>query len=134
MRRRAARAGRSAARGLALRRRRGAFDCASRAPGGRWSSGVARIRRDEVGWWPVTALSPRPRWTWRRCEVQVVSVRTAGPADAVGRPGEALSEGAVLAQCSHDGERFELAMSPDAYTGFASWLESGPPRDTGEVS
>ena len=38
-----------------------------------------------------------------------------------------MQPGAMIVECRHDGVEIELAMSNDAYTGFASWLESAPP-------
>jgi hypothetical protein len=38
-----------------------------------------------------------------------------------------LLAGAVIVECGVAGHPLELAMSPDAMTGFLSWLEAAPP-------
>ncbi len=136
-----------ATRVLILGRSRGAFDCSWRpVEGGRWALGVARVTHDAVEWWRVMSLSPRPRSTWRRSALQVTASRAAEPG---GVPG--LLAGSLVVSCAPRGEggggggagsgagsgtgepdgAFELAMTRDAYTGFASWLESAPPRGAG---
>lgn len=134
-----------ATRVLLLTRSRG-FDCSWRpldGGGGRWALGVARVTHDAVEWWRVLSLSPRPRSTWRRGALQVTASRDADPG---GVPG--LLAGSLVVRCAQrggsargfqgtdgtDGAVFELAMTRDAYTGFASWLESAPPRDRGGVT
>ena len=41
---------------------------------------------------------------------------------------------AVLVRCRHRGAPLDLAMSRDAYTGFASWLEAAPPGPRSSVT
>ena len=130
---------------VALVRHGGAFDCSWRcvgrgatagggdAPPSRWALGVAHVGSDALEWWRVFSLSPRPRSTWHRSALEVLERRSPEPGEA-----PVLFTGAMVVRCAQrsDGafeQPFELAMSPDAYTGFASWLESSPPRDRGGV-
>lgn len=132
---------------VALVRHGGAFDCSWRrvdaASSGaaegpdaasRWALGVAHVGSDALEWWRVFSLSPRPRSTWHRSALEVLERRSPHPGEA-----PVLFSGAMVVRCAQreDGthhQPFELAMSPDAYTGFASWLESSPPRDRGGVT
>ena len=99
----------------------------------RWTLGVAHVGTDALDWWRVFSISPRPRSTWHRLALEVLDRRSPEPGEA-----PVLFTGAVVVRCAQSsggssGQPFELAMSPDAYTGFASWLESSPPRDRGGV-
>ncbi len=110
----------------------GAADAVDGAPSP-WALGVAHVGSDALAWWRVFSLSPRPRSTWRRAALEVLERRSPEPGVA-----RVLFRGGMGVRCAprSDGafeQPFELAMSPDAYTGFASWLESSPPRDRGGV-
>ena len=41
---------------------------------------------------------------------------------------------AVPVPCSVHGERFELALTPGAYTALRSWAEASPPGSTANVA
>lgn len=119
-----------------LTRRRGTFDCALRtvtshddaAPEGPWSLGVARTGSEGVRWWRSRSLSLRPRWSAARALVEAERLSDDDGA-FVERAG-----GVVLVRCRTSGGAVDLAMNDDAYTGFAAWLESQPPRDRGTVA
>ena len=139
-------------RAVLLVRHGGAFDCSWRCVTGssgvrsgagelggsapsRWALGVAHVGSDALEWWRVFSLSPRPRSTWHRTGLEVLERRSPDAGEA-----PVLFTGAMVVRCAQrgdgaqaPGQDFELAMSPDAYTGFASWLESSPPRDRGGV-
>lgn len=116
-----------------LNRRVSAFVCGERpvgtpgSPGGpaasgeprSWAAGIAQYGAGRLIWWRIWSLSPRPAHTWRRTELQVLDRR---PLSDEGRPD------IFRVRCRHQGAEFELAMSPDAYAGLMSWLESAPPR------
>jgi hypothetical protein len=118
-----------AVRRRSLTRARGAFDCSVRVAGGSWTQGVARFGSSRVEWWKVFSLSPRPGCTWRREDLTVIERRLAAGADVGG-----LLPEAVLVRCDHGGTELDLAMSREAYTGFASWLESAPPGPRSSVT
>jgi hypothetical protein len=128
---------------VVLRRRRltarlGTFDCSIRQARGhrrRWALGVARYETDRLDWYRTFSLSPRPSCTYARRALGVTLFRDAEGAELV-----AVQPGAMIVECrlgpdgAVGGEEIELAMSPDAYTGFASWLESAPPGQNVNVA
>ncbi|GAB3465246.1 DUF2550 domain-containing protein [Kineococcus endophyticus] len=119
---------------VVLRRRRlmarlGTFDCSIRqARGGRrrWALGVAQYERDRLDWYRTFSLSPRPSCSYARRALAVTLFREAEGPELV-----AVQPGAMIVECRLEaegaGEEIEFAMGRDAYTGFASWLESAPP-------
>ncbi len=116
---------------VALRRRTlacapGSFECAVRRRDDAWTVGVGRFGSREVQWWSVLSLAPGPRSTWARTDIDVVGRRAPGAEE-----GLALQPDDVVLRCSHRGECLELGMSPDAATGFTSWLEAAPPGADG---
>jgi hypothetical protein len=124
-----------------LRRFRGSFDCSvrlaprpgrtggRRAEGRAWAQGVARFGNDRVDWWKVFSLSPRPGSTWWREELAVLDRRWPAQREA-----DAVLPEAVVVHCAHRGQPLDLAMSEEAYTGFASWLEAAPPGPRSRVT
>ncbi len=90
-----------------------------------WSSGVGFFDGDDLRWYRVFSLSPRPRRVLSRRELQVVSRRSASDAERL-----ALPEGAVVLSCVVGGGPVDLAMQPSTVTGFLAWLESRPPGAT----
>jgi len=117
--------------GVALRRRYltgvpGSFDCAVRRRGRAWVSGIGRFGSHDVQWWSVLSVLPGPRATWSRSDIEVVGRRLPGVEEGV-----ALQPGDVVVRCTFRGACLELGMSPDAATGFTSWLEAAPPGAPG---
>jgi hypothetical protein len=109
-----------------LRRQGGTFDCSMRLSakkhGQGWVYGIARYRGDGLEWFRVFSFSPRPRrWIARRDLV------VRGRRDPKGPEVMAVLPGAIVVECEVSGRPLELAMSPDAMTGFLSWLEAAPP-------
>lgn len=126
-----------------LTRRAGTFDCALRAveehggggaAEGPWSLGVARTGSDGVRWWRSRSLSPRPRWSAPRDLVEVERLGDGAGADATSGGSQDDLGPVILLRCRSGGRAVDLAMNDDAYTGFAAWLESLPPRDRGAVA
>lgn len=115
---------------VVVRRRRllgrlGTFDCSirqARRRGRRWALGVAQYETDRLDWYRTFSLSPRPSCSYARRALAVTVFRDAEGSELV-----AVQPGAMIVECRLDGEDVELAMGRDAYTGFASWLESAPP-------
>lgn len=114
-----------AVRRFLLERGGGTVECALRVPGGSgaWRSGVASYHRDELYWYRVLGLLPRPKWVFTRRTLRVVSRRPAEPAEA-----RLLGPGRTVVEVATDAVgRVELAMTPEALTGFLAWLEASPP-------
>ena len=87
-----------------------------------WVNGVGRFVGDELQWYRVFSLSPRPRRTLARRDLKVVRRREPSGSEHL-----ALLEGAVVMECSVGDRPVELAMSSSAVTGFLAWLEACPP-------
>ena len=112
----------------------GSFDCSlrartSRPAGTGWALGVARYGPDEIDWFRVFGVSPRASRTLRRRDLEVLERREPSGPEAF-----AVMAGAIVVVCRYAGQRLELAMSPQAYTGFASWLEAAPPGQNVNVA
>jgi hypothetical protein len=118
---------------LALRRwllqRRGAIDLSLRTrpgAGGRgWVLGVARYTGDDLLWYRVFSVLPRPARVLSRSALEIVSRRTPDGSEAW-----AVQAGARILECTNAGQPVQLAMGDEALTGFLSWLESSPPGYT----
>jgi hypothetical protein len=111
----------------------GAFDCSLRlgpsATGKGWRLGVARYESDRIDWYRVFSPSPRPAESLVRAELDVQERRRPAGQEAF-----AVLAGSIIARCRYRGELVELAMTEQAYTGFASWLESAPPGQNVNVA
>jgi hypothetical protein len=90
-----------------------------------WSTGVGFFDGDDLRWYRVFSLSPRPRRVLSRRELQVLARRPASEPERL-----ALPEGAVVMECAAGGGPVDLAMQPSTVTGFLAWLESRPPGAT----
>jgi hypothetical protein len=118
---------------LALRRwtllRRGAIDLSVRGRpgvGGRgWVLGVARYSGDDLLWFRVFSVSPRPSRTLSRTGLEIVARRVPDGAETW-----AMHPGATILECRLGSEPLQLAMGEETLTGFLSWLESQPPGYT----
>jgi hypothetical protein len=105
------------------------LDERSKPPVGRgWVLGVGRYSGDLLEFFRIFSLSPRPRRVLQRGYI-----RYDGPREPVGGESHSLYAGHVIIGCRSvawaggRSESFELAMSPDALTGFLAWLEAAPP-------
>lgn len=116
-----------------LVRRGGAVECYLRLPGvrgrrGTWRIGFGRYGTENLDWFPIFSLRPRPTARLSRRGLVVVGRRTPSegedlPADlTVLRVGWAGEDGSDPAEAS-----CEVAMNEGTLTGFLSWLESMPP-------
>ncbi len=90
-----------------------------------WATGVGFFDGDDLRWYRVLSLSPRPRRVLSRRELEVVHRRPASDPERL-----ALPEGAVVMECSVRRGPVDLAMQPSTVTGFLAWLESRPPGAT----
>ncbi len=90
-----------------------------------WVNGVGRFVGDELQWYRVFSLSPRPRRRYSRRDLEVLRRR-----DPSGGERKALQEDAVVMECRTGERPVELALSRSAVTGFLAWLEARPPGAT----
>ncbi len=115
---------------LALRRwlllRRGAIDLSLRGrpgSGGRgWVLGVARYAGDDLLWFRVFSVLPRPSRSLSRASLEIVSRRVPD-----GSESWVVLPGATILECRDGAASVQLAMASDTLTGFLSWLEARPP-------
>lgn len=87
-----------------------------------WSPGVARFVGDEMRWYRVFSLAPRPHRRLSRLNLTVQQRRSPGPPERLVLPADW-----VIIRCANDREPVEIAMARTTLTGFLSWLESAPP-------
>jgi hypothetical protein len=111
----------------------GTFDCSMRTTldkmGKGWTLGVARYEADRIEWFRVFGILLRPSRVLRRSDLAVAERRYPSGTEAF-----AVMSGFVIVRCSYEGVPMELAMSEQAYTGFASWLEAAPPGQNVDVA
>jgi hypothetical protein len=115
---------------LALRRwvvqRGGSFDCSLRLRhkrfGQGWALGVARYTGNQIEWYRVFSMSIRPARVLPRDRLKIIRRRKPEYPETL-----AIISGHVILECTDGGSEVSLAMSAEATTGFAAWLEAGPP-------
>lgn len=116
---------------LALRRRfltrqGGTFDLSLRLKPGSvgkgWALGIGRYAGDTIEWYRVFSYAARPRRVFDRLDLEILDRRSPTGPEVF-----SLLSGAVIVRCRHDDDDVEFALSPDALTGFLSWVESAPP-------
>ncbi len=109
-----------------LARHGGTFELSYRArsskPGRGWVLGIGRYSGDELQWFRIFSLAPRPRRTWSREALTYVGRRAPEGSEQV-----SLFPGHIVVTCSTGAGQIELAMGAASLTGFQSWLEAGPP-------
>nr|WP_245588774.1 DUF2550 domain-containing protein [Actinoalloteichus caeruleus] len=115
-------------RRIRLLRRIGGVDVALRSrvddtPRG-WHLGVGHYRGGDFRWYRVLSLRSGPDRVLRRTGLEIASRRSPTAPEAYAMP-----PGSTVLHCTGaEGDlEVELAMGPDALTGFLSWLESSPP-------
>lgn len=91
-------------------------------PGRGWLLGLGRYSGDDLEWFRIFSLSPRPKRVWSRDHLGY-----AGRREPTGPEERSLYDGHVVVACTYAGTAVELAMSESALTGLQSWLEAGPP-------
>jgi len=100
---------------LSLRLRQGSH-------GRGWVLGTGRFVGDDLQWFRVFSLAPRPRRTLSRRDLTVVQRRVPSGPERL-----SLQAGMVVLECRSDAGAVQLAMGESALTGFLSWLESAAP-------
>ncbi len=114
----------------ALARRGGTFELSFRArsvkAGRGWLLGLGRYSGENLEWFRIFSLAPRPKRTWDRADLEY-----AGRREPEGVEELSLYADHVVVACSTPTGDLELAMSPDSLMGFQSWLEAMPPGTRG---
>ena len=117
-----------------LLRSGGAVECYLRACGvkgrrGSWRIGFGRYGSENLGWFPILSLRPRPTAKLSRRGLVVVGRRVPGPDDAPLPADVTILEIGWIAADGTDPKdaAYEVAMGESALTGFLSWIESMPP-------
>ena len=113
-----------------LARSGGTFELSYRArpdkAGRGWVLGLGRYSGENLEWFRIFSLSPRPKRAWDRADVEY-----AGQRDPAGVEALSLYADHVVVACNTlDGE-LELAMTPASLMGFQAWLEAMPPGTRG---
>lgn len=86
-----------------------------------WSFGVGRYDGDRLLWFKTFSLAPRPSHVLRRSSLVIGPRRRPHGAEVV-----AVIADATVVECTHDGERFELAVPSAALPGLLAWVEAAP--------
>lgn len=110
-----------------LSRHGGTFELSHRLrpgdePGRGWLLGLGRYSGEEVEWFRVFSLAPRPKRTWARTHLSYDSAR-----EPVGIECQVLYPDHVVVTCGSPEGEIDLAMSRQSLTGFQAWLEARPP-------
>jgi hypothetical protein len=87
-----------------------------------WSYGIAQYENDRIDWFRIFSYAYRPAAVLTRRGLEVISRRDAEDHEEL-----ALFPGWTIVECRFGTGLVELAMSPDALTGFLSWIEGAPP-------
>ena len=87
-----------------------------------WVLGLGRYSDETLEWFRVFSLSPRPKQTWTREELDY-----DGRREPLGAEQASLYPDHLVIRCQSPAGPVELAMSVSSLTGFQSWLEAMPP-------
>jgi hypothetical protein len=96
-----------------------------RRHGGGWVLGVGRYAGDDLQWFRVFSLSPRPRRTLSRRDLKVQYRRQPKGPESL-----ALLKGVEVIELVSTTGPVQIALDPSALTGFLAWLEARPPGAT----
>jgi Protein of unknown function (DUF2550) len=86
-----------------------------------WSFGVGRYEGDRLLWFKTFSLALRPQHVLRRSSLVIGPRRRPHGAEIV-----AVIADATVVECTHEGERFELAVPSAALPGLLAWVEAAP--------
>lgn len=103
--------------------------------GAGWHLGVGRYMGERFAWYRVWSLRGGPSRVLYRERLRIVERREPVGTESYAVPAGSLvlccsvatGESAATDRSAGTGESLEIAMGPDALTGFMSWLESAPP-------
>jgi uncharacterized protein DUF2550 len=92
-----------------------------------WHLGVGRYQGDEFVWFRVSSLRLGPDRVIHRSGLEIADRREPSGLELYGMPPGSRVLRFIDSAGSAGEPGMEIAMSPDALTGFLSWLESAPP-------
>ena len=95
----------------------------------RWRLGHLKLGNTRLEWYSLLGFSTRPQRGWDRVGVDLEAPRPRGRSDLID-----FMPDAVPVPCSDNGQRFELGLTPGAYTALRSWAEAAPPGPTSYVA
>jgi len=109
-----------------ISRHGGTFEFSVRVRSGRagrgWVLGVGRYSGGDLEWFRIFSLNPRAKLNFRRADLEYVGRRDPGGVESY-----SLYSGHIVVTCRTPTGLLEVAMSPQALTGFLAWLEAAPP-------
>jgi hypothetical protein len=103
-------------------RERSGSDEARPGSGRGWVLGLGRYSGGVLEFFRIFSVSPRPMHVLHRGDLVY-----DGQREPTGTEALSLYAGHVVVVCHSSAGEFELAMTPEAVTGFLSWLEASPP-------
>ncbi|GAA3036778.1 DUF2550 domain-containing protein [Actinokineospora globicatena] len=89
-----------------------------------WAWGVGRYHGDQFAWFRAISLRTGPDRILHRDGLEIASRREP---DHVETPNLPSGSRVLRFEPPGGGAPIEVAMGPDALTGFLSWMESAPP-------
>lgn len=87
-----------------------------------WLLGLGRYSGEQLEWFRIFSLSPRPKRSWRRDALDYTGRR-----DPEGTERMSLYPDHTVVRCTSAEGDVELAMAPSSLMGFQAWLEAAPP-------
>jgi hypothetical protein len=110
-----------------LSRNGGTFELSHRVrpgeePGRGWLLGLGRYSGEELEWFRIFTLAPRPKRSWQRAGLSYDGAR-----EPEGLERTVLYPDHLVVDCQSPQGVVELAMSRESLTGFQAWLEARPP-------
>lgn len=90
--------------------------------GTRWRLGLLRLGPTTLAWFPVVALTTRPRLEWQRAQLEL----TTPAEERVSIPGLSGAVRVDVSDARHQ-DACPLAVERGVYMAMRSWLESSPP-------
>jgi hypothetical protein len=113
-------------RRAAIGRRGGTIDVSMRlttmVSGRGWAHGLARFAGDDLRWYRVFSLWPRPRRILSRRVLAIQGRRRPDGPERLTLPADW-----IVVRCVDDRSTVEIAMAETTLTGFLSWIEAAPP-------
>jgi hypothetical protein len=104
------------------------FRVSTMVPGRGWSSGIGQFVGDELRFHRMFSFGVRPKRVLNRRSLTVDNRRLPEGPERLTMPGHW-----IIVACTSGFTPVEIAMAESTVTGFSSWLEAGPPGQTGRI-